>query len=144
MIRRRSSGSDAEVELSVPLATVCYIIQRAHDLHGKTASSLPEEETLPADDPEAEILEDRAGDSAGLELETAISDLPEDAQIDLVALMWLGRDEEDWEHLRKLADQEHTEATAAYLCGTPLLADYLAAGLNALGLDCRDWDVKHL
>lgn len=136
--------SDTEPELAVPLSTVCYIIQRAHDLHGKTASSLPEDETLPGDDPEAEILEDRSDDPVALELDTAISDLPEDAQIDLVALMWLGRDEDDWGHLRRLAAQEHTEGTVAYLCGTPLLADYLAAGLNALGLDCREWDVKHL
>lgn len=132
------SGTDDGIELTVPLSTVCHIIEKAHDLHGKTESSLSEDEAGDSDDLEAEIIEDRSDDPVMLELESVISDLSDDAQMDLVALMWLGRDEEDWQELRTLAEQEHTAGTAAYLCGTPLLADYLEAGLNALGLDCAD------
>ena len=136
---------NADVEISVPVETVCYIIQRAHDLQGKTASSLYDDETAAEDDdPKADILEDRQSDAVAQELDSVISDLSVDAQIDLVALMWLGREEDDWTRLRALAEQEHNDATVDYLCGTPLLGDYLAAGLNALGRDCRDWDLENL
>lgn len=133
-----------EVELSVPLETVCYIIQKGHDLQGKTASSLFDDESGETDNPEAEILEDRATDPVALEIASVISDLPEDAQVDLVALMWLGRDEDEWSDLRTLAWQERNQSTAAYLTGTPLFADYIEAGLNALGFDCRAWNAENL
>lgn len=136
MAEADTGEADGDAELAVPLSTVCFIIEKAHDLQGKTASSLYEDETGDSDNLEAEILEDRSADPVMIELESVISDLPVDAQTDLVALMWLGRDEEDWQELRALAEQERTGATAAYLCGTPLLADYLLAGLNTLGLDC--------
>jgi hypothetical protein len=44
-------------------------------------------------DPVAEFLEHRSSDSVGLVLQSVILDLPEDAQIDLVARVWPGRDE---------------------------------------------------
>ncbi|MWD27424.1 DUF3775 domain-containing protein [Aquicoccus sp. SCR17] len=133
---------DDEVTLAVPLGTVCYIAERAKDLMGKAESTIPDDaEGEDEDDPEAAILEDRGEDEDSVEQEliSVISDLNEDAQIDLVALMWLGREPGDWAELRALAEQEHTEATAQYLCGTPLLATYLLDGLDALGLDCSAW-----
>ncbi len=136
--------SQDEPVLAVPVDTVCFIIQKAHDLQGKTASSLSEDDTGETDDLAAEILEDRATDPVELELRSVIDDLPDDAQIDLVALMWLGRDEDEWASLRALAEQEHNDATALYLIGTPLLADYLEAGLSALGEDCRAWRAENL
>jgi len=71
-------------------------------------------------------------------LTSLIDDLDEDAQVDLVALMWLGREDEVWSALRELAWQERTPSPAAYLLGTPLLADYLLSGLDRLGLDCAN------
>lgn len=144
MADTENEGSQGVPELSVPLDTICYIIQKTHDLQGKTASSLYTDEVGEPDDLEAEILEDRSADPVAQELESVIADLPEDGQIDLVALMWLGRDEEEWSQLRSLARQEHNDATASYLIGTPLLADYLENGLNALGLDCRAWRAENL
>jgi hypothetical protein len=123
-------------DLAVPLDTVCYIVERAHDLQGKTARSGLDDD----DDMAAAVLEDRGADPVAEELTSVISDLPEDAQIDLVALMWLGRDETaDWAELREIARSEHTDWTPLYLCGTPLLADHLLAGLDRLGLDCSGW-----
>lgn len=131
-----SDNTGEGVSLSVPTDVVCYIIELAHDLQGKTASSASEDDTSEPDDPEIEVLEDRSADPAEEELRSAIADLPQDAQADLVALMWLGREDDDWDTLRALAEQERNEATAEYLCGTPLLASYLEAGLESLGLDC--------
>lgn len=134
-ISKKPDVTEATVEIAVPLQTVCYIAERAHDLMGKTAST-EAENSLDDEDPEADILEDRGHDPVEEELRSVIEDLDEDAQVDLVALMWLGREDEDWSTLRELAWQERTSSPASYLLGTPLLADYLLSGLDRLGFDC--------
>lgn len=128
---------DPDAEPRVPTRAVCYIATLAQDLMGKTASSASEDQ-VDEDDPVADVLEDRGMDAVEEELRMQIDDLDVEAQIDLVALMWLGRDDGDWAELRKLSEQEHNEATADYLLGTPLLADYLMAGLNKFELDCTE------
>lgn len=134
---RNDDSAEVEIDLSVPLRTVCYIAERAHDLMGKTAST-DAEDAPDDDDPEADILEDRGNDPVEEELTSLIDDLDEDAQIDLVTLMWLGREDEDWSALRKLAWQERTPSPASYLLGTPLLSDYLLSGLDRLGFNCSN------
>ena len=132
-----SDDTENGVELSVSLRTVCYLAERAHDLMGKTAST-DVEDGPEDDDPDADVLEDRGHDPVEHELRSLIADLDEEAQVDLVALMWLGREDDSWATLRELAWQERTSNPAEYLLGTPLLADYLLAGLDRLGLDCAD------
>jgi len=64
-----------------------------------------------------------------------INSLNIDEQIDLVALMWLGREDhtaEDWPQLRAEAAAAHNRHTARYLAGTPLLGDFLEEGLETL------------
>ncbi|WP_417728789.1 DUF3775 domain-containing protein [Roseovarius sp.] len=139
-ISKKPDVTEATVEIAVPLQTVCYIAERAHDLMGKTAST-EAEDSLDDEDPEADILEDRGHDPVEEELRSVIEDLDEDAQVDLVALMWLGREDEDWSTLRELAWQERTSSPASYLLGTPLLADYLLSGLDRLGFDCAHMEL---
>ncbi len=134
--------SNEDISLEVPLCTVCFIAEKAQELQVKAGSSAPEY-GVDEDDPEAEILEDRGLDPVEQELASVISDLSDEAQMDLVALMWLGRDGGDWAELRGIAEQEHTQRTAEYLCGTPLLATYLLDGLNAIGLDCAEWRAEN-
>jgi len=50
-----------------------------------------------------EVLEDHPDDPVLLEIAGLVNSLNEDEQIDLVALMWMGRDdyaEEEWTQLR--------------------------------------------
>ena len=124
------------VELSMPTDLLCLIIAKARQLQGKTGSSDPGASALDDDDMALSALEDRPSDPVEEELRTLIDDLSDDGQIDLVTLMWMGRGDGAWEELRVLAAQEHTPQTAAYLCGTPLLADYLMDGAAAFGLNC--------
>lgn len=131
-----------EPELSISLNTVCYLIARLHDLQGKSASTLNEGDT-DDDDPQLSVLEDRGNDPVEVEIRSLIADLDEEAQVDLVTLLWLGRDDSEWTELREIAVQEHNDATAEYLLGTPLVADYLASGLEALGFDCTEWAAKN-
>ena len=72
-----------------------------------------------------------------------IGALTEDEQIDLVALMWLGRGDgkiEEWDDLRAPRGRARTQrgATARYLLGEPMLGDLLAEGLDAFGLSWTD------
>jgi Protein of unknown function (DUF3775) len=75
-------------------------------------------------------------DSTYSELKATIDDLEPDQQMSLVGLMWLGRGDyqpAEWERALSDARERWTARTADYLIGTPLLADYLADGLEQLG-----------
>jgi hypothetical protein len=117
---------------SVPLETVRGLIHLARDLQGKTGSTLFDDEAGDPDELELDILEDRGQDPAEIEFRTLIDDLPEDAQADLVALAWLGRDDGDWSELRRLAAERREIPTSMYLRSMPLLAENLADGLAAI------------
>ena len=81
------------------------------------------------------------------ELSGFIRDLNMDEQIDLVALMWLGRgdgDVDEWDDLRDRAIEARAEykaprrETVRYLLGEPMLGDLLADGMDKLGIDWSD------
>lgn len=131
---------DADLpEIRVPLDTVCFIIEKAREFGVKAGSSDSDAPAIYDDDIDAAVLEDRPSDPVQSELVSYISDLSDGAQIDLVAIMWIGREEgpDDWEEAQRIATDEHNEHTAAYLCGTPLLASYLEDGLGAIGRSCE-------
>jgi len=127
-----------EIQLSVPLETVCYIITRAHGLRENDPTSGSDLDEGGDEITTEPTLQNEPLDPVADELSSVISDLSEDGQIDLVALMWLGRGASTWAELRGIAVQEHNDETAAYLLGTPLLADYLTEGISRLGFDCAE------
>ncbi|MDE3238860.1 MAG: DUF3775 domain-containing protein [Paracoccaceae bacterium] len=131
------------VQLSLPSDFLCLLIAKARQMQGKTGSTDPSASELDDDDMELSAMEDRPSDPVEEEVRSLIDDLPEDEQIELVALMWYGRGDGDWAELHALATQEHTPETADYLCGTPLLADYLMEGAAAFGLDCTEFLQGH-
>lgn len=70
-----------------------------------------------------------------------IENLNEDEQTSLVAVMWIGRDSFDPDELEEAietARAERTIPTGDYLMGEPRLADFLEAGLEALGFSPGD------
>lgn len=91
-----------------------------------------DEEAGDADDFGLDILEDRGIDPAETELRTLIEDLSEEAQIDLAALAWLGRDGGDWPELWALAVGWRKVPAVDYLRSMPMLAKNLREGLAAL------------
>lgn len=75
------------------------------------------------------------------ELRAFLDRLTEEEQVDLVAVMWIGRDSfdaDEFEEARATAIAEATVPTPDYLIGTPHLSDHLEAGLEALGLSVQD------
>ena len=124
-------------ELSISTEKVGYIIAKAREFDGKEEVSDPDEGSNGADDRMIDVLEDNSDDSVGRELTAFINALTDDEQIDLVALMRLGRGDgtiEDWQELRDEAARGHNNRTAQYLLGEPLLGDLLAEGLDEFGL----------
>lgn len=140
-LSRQTPDVDAP-EIRVALDTVCFIISKAREFDVKAGSSDPSASALDEEDVDAAVLEDRPSDPVEAELRSYISDLNDGAQVDLVAIMWLGRGDgpDDWEEAQQLAESEHNDRTAAYLVGTPLLADYLEEGLAAIGRDCSAYN----
>lgn len=135
-----TGSGNGEVELTLPLDKLCHIISLAREFHVKGASSDPSATATEDDDIALATLEDRPADPAEAELRQLIEDLSEDAQLDLVALAWLARNDhtlDDWADLRRHAAEQATTPMAKYLMGIPLLADYLSTGLAALGRDCE-------
>jgi hypothetical protein len=142
------AGSDNDLPvLAVTPEKVCFVIAKAREFDVKDAVTEPDTGSNPSDDKMIAVLEDHGDDPVAEELTSFISSLTEDEQIDLVALAWLGRDDntlEDWSELRAEAERAHrTRAThtADYLLGTPLLSDQLEEALSLLGLSCEDFEI---
>jgi hypothetical protein len=88
-----------------------------------------------------DVLEDHGDDPVAREITGFINAMSEDEQIDLVALMRLGRGDgtlEEWSELRREAADGRNGRTASYLLGEPLVSDYLAEGLEEFGLSWSD------
>jgi hypothetical protein len=88
-----------------------------------------------------DVLEDDGGDPVAREITGFINAMTEDEQIDLIALMRLGRGDgtiEEWDELRREAADGRDRNTVSYLLGEPLVSDYLAEGLDTFGLTWTD------
>lgn len=75
------------------------------------------------------------------ELRGLIDRMSEDEQVELVAIMWIGRESFEVDELAEAittARQEATTPCADYLIGTPHMSDHLENGLDALGVSAAD------
>jgi len=119
--------------------TVCFLISQARVFHSKEDVVIPEIPDSPSEDWALQALAAHSGDNVFQEFKSTIDDLEPDQQQEVVALMWLGRDEfsvDEWEAAREEARNSWTENTAEYLIGHPQLSDYLLEGLDLLGYSC--------
>lgn len=136
--------------LAIPLEKVCWLIIKVREFDVKDAPTEPDPGSNPSDDKMISVLEDRADDPVEEELGSFISSLSEDEQIDLVALTWLGRDDNtlaDWPSIRAEAARAHSnrkEHTASYLMGEPLVSDFLEEALSMFGQSCDDFEIERL
>jgi hypothetical protein len=139
-------GEDAE-PLTISPENVCFIIVKAREFDAKDEVTEPDPASNPADDRDTAVLEDHEDDPVVEEITSFINSLSEDAQIDLVALAWLGRDDyaaSEWPEVRAEAARAHNKRTAEYLLGTPLIGDFLEEGLSILGYSCEDFEIGRL
>ena len=129
--------------LSVPLETLVYIIEKAREFDAEVPPVLIEDGSNPSDDEagDTSILEDRASNPTAEELKEALETLNDDQRDEIVALTWVGRGDftnEDWDEAVGAAHERHNGDETRYLMGTPLLADYLEEGAAQLGYSRED------
>jgi hypothetical protein len=128
-------------ELSIAADKVCFIIVKAREFDVKDVVTDPGDGSNPSDDRMVSVLEDHDDDPVRQELVATISAMSVDERVDLVTLLWLGRGDgtiEDWTSLRAEAARVHSNRTAQYLLGLPLLGDYLEEGLSQFGISCSE------
>ena len=129
------------VAMDVSPDKVCFIIQKAHEFHAKEEVVIPEEPSAPSDDWALQVLADHSDDPSYQELRDLISTMDTEEQVNLVALMWLGRGDyagDEWDTALADARQRLSSHTAEYIIATPMVADYLEEGLTMLGYSCED------
>lgn len=147
--KEQSTGDGLPV-LAISPEKVCFVIVKAREFDAKDAVTEPDVGSNPSDDRMIAVLEDHRDDPVAEELTSFISSLSEDEQIDLVALAWLGRDDntiDDWPELRAEAARAHkarTTHTADYLIGMPLLGEQLEEALSMLGVSCEEFEIDRL
>lgn len=129
--------------LAIPPDAVCFIIRKLREYE---SMDLLAERGVPANPLEYEDVDriteqedEYSFDPVRQELVSFIDELPDDQKIDLVALMWLGRNNAsaaEWPALREEAAEAANARTTDYLLGSPLVGDFLEEGLSALGYAC--------
>ena len=80
-----------QINLELNPETVRYIINMAREFQVQEGATSIEDPISPSDDWAMQALADQEGDPTQDELKIAIQDLEPDQQVQLVALMWLGR-----------------------------------------------------
>ena len=125
-------------ELEISTDKIGFVIVKAREMAAKVAAW---DDGATSDHDAESILEDFSDDATQAEFKEFIRDLNEDEQVSLVALAWIGRGSfapEELEEALTTARSEHTNRTADYLLGMPLLPDYLEEGLDRLGYSVED------
>jgi len=136
-----------EVTLTISPEKVCFIIIKAREFDAKDVMTEPDPGSNPSDDKGAAILEEHEDDPVVEEVTSLVNSLSQDERIDLVALMWLGRDDysaSDWPAVREEAARADNARTAEYLLGTPQVGDFLEEGLSMLGYSCEEFEIGRL
>jgi hypothetical protein len=137
----QKQGSAEMPELAISVEKVGFLIEKMREFDVKEGASDPDSGSNGADDMMIDVLEDNGDDPVVREITGFINAMTEDEQIDLVALMRLGRGDggiDEWDELRREAADGYSDDTAGDLLGEPLVSDYLAEGLDAFGLTWGD------
>jgi hypothetical protein len=124
-------------ELTISPEKVGFLIEKAREFDVKEDVSDPDSGSNGADDEMIDVLEDNGRDPVVREITGFINALTVDEQLDLIALMRLGRGDgsiDEWKDLRRDSAEEADGGTAKYLLGEPMLGDFLADGLDEFGL----------
>jgi hypothetical protein len=103
-------------ELAISTDKVAFLIEKAREFDVKEGVSDAESGSNAADDKMIDVLEDTGQDPVVQEITGFINAMTEEEQIDLVALMRLGRGDgsiEEWDDLRREAAEGRNNRTAS-------------------------------
>lgn len=123
-------------ELTISPDYVRSLALKVRSVMAKESNTLPgDASNFTDDDLPPEALQVESDDLTREELMQELRGLPTDEQGELVALMWLGRDDgsaNDWDVLLEQALSRREIPTELYLLDHPLLAEYWLDGLQRL------------
>lgn len=123
-------------QLTINPSYLQMLILKVRALMAREEADTSDPESNPSEDEASEALQEIPGDLAREEVIEEIEGLGPTEQAELVALMWIGRGDnepEEWEELLKFADERREVATSTYLLDHPLVADHWAEALDKLG-----------
>src|SRR4051794_32001048 len=118
-------------QLSIPRDYLARLIIKTRGLQAKEGEVDPESGSNPIDDRMADVLQDDPEDLTRQEIYKELYGLGEREQAELVALMWIGRGDEEpeeWEQTVKLAQELKDGPTPRYLLRHPLVAEHWEEG----------------
>jgi hypothetical protein len=133
--------------LALSLEKLAFIIEKAREFDVEVAP-VNENGGAGGDDEEiTEILDETRSNPTYQEFIGAVNSLNDDERDEIVALTWLGRGDfskDEWRGAKAAAHERHNGREAAYLAGTPLLADYLEEAVSQLGYSLEEFEVGRL
>ena len=132
--------------LTISADSAFAILIKAREFDSKVAETDPDSGSNPSDDNSVDALEFGPSDNTRHELVSAIHDLNDDEQRDLIALILLGRGDfglGDWTEARQAAAEIGRERTPRYVSEIPLVSDYLQDGLSQFDQSIEDYLVHH-
>lgn len=129
------------MEPLTPLETLCRIILRAKEYEAQVPTDYDGgevAENVDGEDGEAlSVLDDEINTGVEEELTSALDDLADDQQAELLAFAWVGQgtyEAADWDEAIEAAAEESN--IVEELMDMPMLASVLEAGLAAFDLSC--------
>jgi hypothetical protein len=129
-------------ELTLNPDVAFSILLKAREFDAKVAETDPDSGSNPSDDGSIDALEFGPRDATQAELASAINDLNDDEQGDLIALICLGRGDftlDEWAMARQFARDIDRAHAAGFVFEIPLVSDYLDEGLSQCGRTLEDY-----
>jgi len=127
-------------ELRISTAKVCDFIEAAREVAGLVPPTTGDATTSGDDSPLMTIEDNPAEDSRRSEMHEFIAGLNIAEQVDLLALIFVGRGDFDvveWIDAVREAEDRIADRDPDYMIGDAALSAYLGAGLEAFGKSCE-------
>lgn len=132
--------------LTISSDSAYAILLKAREFDVKVPQTDPDSGSNPSDDNSVDALEFGPSDDTQNELLTAIHDLNDDEQRDLIALILVGRGDfslEEWHVALQTAGQIGRKNIPRYVADIPLASDYLEEGLSQFNETLQDYLDSH-
>jgi hypothetical protein len=129
-------------ELTLNPDTAFAIMLKAREFDAKVEETDPDSGSNPSDDRGVDALETGPADDTQREIVSAINDLNDDEQRDLVALILVGREDyslEEWPDARREAATIGRAHVPKFVTDIPLVSDFLEEGLSQFNLTVQDY-----
>ena len=138
--------TDTKPTLTLSPERAFFILMKAREFDEKVETSDPDSGSNAADDLAVDVLEDTPDDPTQAELIAAVNARNDDEQLDLVAMIWIGRGDftlADWDEARASAADIGRARMPRYVTGIPMVSDYLDETLAQLGYSLEDYVDEH-